>query len=110
MELGIRNLYYRLEILDKDGSKEYSGISNVELGIRNTGVKVYPNPAKDMVTIECAGAKELLVIDYLGRTIQQLKVNSEQLIVNTKQFGKGVYVVKAILKNGEVKTEKLVVE
>ncbi|CAF4576999.1 unnamed protein product [Rotaria sp. Silwood1] len=98
------------EIVDKDGSKQYSVIRNVELGISNTGVKVYPNPAKDIVTIECAGAKELLVVDYLGRTVFQSTVDRQLLTVNTKQFTKGVYVVKVVMKNGEVKTDKLVVE
>ncbi|CAF3817074.1 unnamed protein product [Rotaria sp. Silwood1] len=109
LELGIRNWYYRLEIVDKDGSKQYSSVNSVQLKV-NSEIKVYPNPAKDMVTIDCAGAKELLIIDCLGRTVYKSMVNSQWSMVNTKQFGKGVYVVKAVMSNGEVKTEKLVVE
>ncbi len=68
------------------------------------------NPAKDLATIECKGAKELMVIDYLGRTVYRSTVNSQPLTVNTKQFTKGINVVKAVMKNGDIKTEKLVIE
>ena len=103
-------LYYRLEMVDKDGSKTYSEIRNVELGIRNKAISVYPNPATAIVTIECAGAKELLIIDNLGRTIYRSTVNSQPLTVNTKQLTKGIYLVRAMLNSGDIKTEKLVVE
>ncbi len=52
VELGIRNLYYRIESVDKDGRKQYSEIRNVTLGNRDGGLSVYPNPAKDVVTVE----------------------------------------------------------
>jgi uncharacterized repeat protein (TIGR01451 family) len=118
LELGIRSLYYRLQIIDKDGSISYSAIRNVELGIRNVGISVYPNPAKDLVNIECAGAKQLLIIDYLGKTVKQFNnitqhqtPNAKQTItLNTQQFNKGIYIVQATMNNGEVKSEKLVVE
>lgn len=82
----------------------------MEVKSQNQKVNIYPNPAKDIVTIECAGARELLIIDYLGRTVYRSTVNSLPLSINTKQFAKGIYVVKAIMNNGDIKTEKLVVE
>ena len=103
-------LYYQLEIVDKDGSKTYSEIRNVELGIRYKGISIYPNPAKAMVTIECVNAKELLIIDYLGKTVYQSTVKDQRSTVKCKQFAKGIYVVKIVLNNGAIKTEKLVIE
>jgi hypothetical protein len=106
-----RQLYYRLEIVDKDGSKTYSEIKSVDRRPSTVNsISVYPNPAKDLVTIECAGVKELLIIDYLGREVYRSTVDSRPLTVNTKQFNKGIYVIKAIMNNGAIKTEKLVVE
>ena len=104
LELGIRNLYYRIESVDKDGKSSYSVVRNLVLGIRNNEIKLFPNPAKDLVNIECAGAKQILIIDYLGQTIKQLNNATEHQTINTKQFPKGIYIVKAIMKNGEIKT------
>ncbi len=103
-------LYYRLEMVDKDGSKTYSQIQQINIQHQTSNIVIFPNPAKDLVTIECANAKELLIIDYLGRTVYRSTVDNQPLTVNTKQFSKGIYVLKAMMNNGDVKTEKLVVE
>ncbi len=106
-----RQLYYRLEMVDKDGSKTYSEVKTLNFKLQTlNSVSVFPNPAKDIVNIECVGAKQLLIIDYLGRTVYQSTVDSRPLTVSTKQLTKGIYVVKAIMNNGEIKTEKLLVE
>lgn len=82
---------------------------------------IYPNPSKGEVNIEIANAKELLITDYLGRTVYKSVVNSQWSLVNANQSNnlksstlniklpKGVYFVKAIYKEGE-KVKKLVVE
>jgi hypothetical protein len=83
-----------------------------QLAIRNEqlAISVFPNPAKEQITIECKGAKELMVIDYLGRTIKQYNNPTEHQTLNTKQLIKGIYIVRAIMVNGDIKTEKLVIE
>jgi hypothetical protein len=104
--------YYRIESVDKDGRKQYSEIKSVDRQPSTVNsVSIYPNPTKDNVTIECKGAKELLIIDYLGRIIIDKKIiNNQSTIINVQGFPKGIYVVKAIIANGDIKTEKLVVE
>jgi hypothetical protein len=47
----------------------------------------------------------------LGKEVYRKKiVNNQESIINVQRFSKGIYVVKAILMNGDIKTEKLVVE
>ena len=103
-------LFYRLETVDKDGSKTYSTIQQITIKPQTPNILIYPNPAKDFVTIECAGAKEILIIDYLGKTIKQINNPTQPQTINTKQFAKGVYVVKAIETNGSVGITKFVKE
>lgn len=110
LELGTKYLYYRLEAIDKDGKVSYSVVKKIELKGLNAELTIYPNPATSIVTIECANAKQLLIIDYLGRTVKQFKVSSEKLIINTKQFAKGLYTVQIITTNGDLKTEKLMIQ
>jgi uncharacterized repeat protein (TIGR01451 family) len=102
-------LYYRIASIDKDGSQQFSETKKVQLGSTTTQpISVYPNPATSIVNIECVDAKQIVIIDCLGRVVKQCS-NSSQTI-NTTQFKKGIYVVKAILNSGEIKTEKLIVE
>jgi len=108
---GWREAFYRIESVDKDGRKQYSETRTLNYKPQTlNSVSIYPNPAKDVVNIECKGAREQLIIDYLGRTVYKTMVNGQWTMVNTKQFPKGIYVVKAIMNNGDIKTEKLVLE
>ena len=104
-------LYYRLEIVDKDGSKTYSEIRNVELGIRNLAINVYPNPVQlgSRITIDCKGAKEIVITDYTGRVVYIDKTNRTSYIINLKSFLAGTYFVRMIVK-GETLVSKFVVE
>lgn len=106
---GISNLYYRLELVDKDGSKTTSEMRSIKLLTKN-GLSLYPNPATNVVSIDCKNAKQISIINYFGKIIQQYNNTTQHQIINIKQFAKGIYLVKAILNNGEIKTEKLVVE
>ena len=106
-------LNYRLEIVDKDGSKTYSDIKRVTLNEKQDtrNIIIYPNPTKTTVNIECKNAKELLVTDYLGKIVMSKKiVNNQYSTINVQQYSKGLYFVKLVLNNGEIKIEKLIVE
>lgn len=103
-----KTIYYRLEIVDKDGSKTYSPIKSVLFNLSKNSINIYPNPAKENVTIECWHAKELLITDHLGNVIQKFNTPNNQLI--WKAQTKGVYMVQAIFVNGYITTQKLIVE
>ena len=71
----LKTIYYRLEIVDNDGSKTYSEIKKLEVKSQNQKVNIYPNPSKNFVNIECAGAKKIFITDYLGKIVYQSIVN-----------------------------------
>ncbi len=115
-ELGISKVYYRIEAVDFDGRKQYSGIRNVELGIRN-GVSIYPNPAKDVVHVMGKDIKEVRLINYLGQLVHKeivlylaMTSDTQLLTINCKLLTKGLYMVQVILTNGTITNEKLVIE
>jgi hypothetical protein len=71
--------YYRLRIVDFDGSFEYSDIIVVERSKPDIDlVEVFPNPAEDEVTVLLhvqIGSKAILTLsDFMGRKIKQEKV------------------------------------
>ena len=83
--------------------------NNMEPLTINSDFKMYPNPAKTFVTIDCKGAKQLLITDYFGRTIQLLNNPTEHQTINTHHFVSGFYLVTLINDNNK-QTQKLVIE
>lgn len=70
---------------------------------------VYPNPAREMVTISNAPTGATLSIkDITGKTTYRSIIRNEQTTINTADFVSGVYIIE-INNNGVVTNRKLVV-
>ncbi len=107
--LRLSKLYYRLEIVDKDGSKSYSEIR--ELSMDNGQLIISPNPAKDKVTITGTNIKQVRLLDNTGKIVVVKEVsNKEAINMSITQLPKGLYMVQATYNDGSTKAEKLVVE
>ncbi len=103
----IRNemVYYRLKMIDMDGKYTYSNIINLKNN-SNTDLKstIYPNPAKDIVTLSI-GSNNLIggtaqLFDSRGVELQSFKIKYNTVNVDLNNYASGVYLLK--LSNGEV--------
>ncbi len=102
--------YYRIESIDKDGKISYSETKKIAISNSSSNINIYPNPAKDMINIDCSDASQIIIIDCFGRIVRQVNNVSKHQTINLKQFNKGIYFIKVILKNLEIKTEKIIVQ
>ncbi|KHJ36556.1 hypothetical protein PBAC_32580 [Pedobacter glucosidilyticus] len=112
------NNYYRLKMVDQDGTFEYSDIEVVQYGLANTDVKIqcYPNPVTEQLNIgfnaSTAGEAIISLQDLQGRTISQTKVNAasgdNQAVINTSSLNKGVYLVSISLNGKVLGSQKVV--
>ena len=66
-------------------------------------VKVYPNPATEMVNFQTEGADiyELILLDLTGRIIANYPANSNVLSINISNLPKGIYLYHLNGKNKE---------
>ena len=96
-------LYYRLEIVDKNGSKTYSEIRSLFLTNGDSGFTITPNPAKDFITITGANIKEISISDASGRTV----LTTSNTKIDISALPKGVYFV-AITTNNNRELRKLI--
>ncbi len=74
------NTFYRLKIVDIDGSVEYSNIVSVQRSIGNTKiVNVFPNPAMNVLNVSILSEKDfttnMQIVTLSGKTIQMRKVS-----------------------------------
>jgi Secretion system C-terminal sorting domain len=74
-----------------------------------SGLRVYPNPAKDFLYITSDNniTKQVVVYDVLGKVVINTKTTNTP--VNVANLNRGVYVVK-ITEEGKTATRKLVIE
>ncbi|WP_081413951.1 T9SS type A sorting domain-containing protein [Chryseobacterium daeguense] len=80
------------------------GTSETDL---HAGIKVYPNPFKDVLNIsETKDVKKAVINDAVGRIIRTIENPSETLEVSDLQ--KGVYFITLHFKNGTEKSFKAI--
>ncbi len=107
-------LYYRLKIVNTDGSFVYSGIEAVSFDRGNEGldVRIYPNPAhKGKVTIEATGRisrpVNVQIFDLMGREVYTAASGATEIDVS--RFAPGIYLLHIRQENESI-VRKLVVE
>ena len=91
--------YYRLKMIDTDGSYEYSDIKVVSFESSPLELEVFPNPITDEIKMNwdshSANQVELNIIDALGRNVfsQKFKVEQgrNQLIIDSSDWGTGTF-------------------
>jgi Secretion system C-terminal sorting domain len=97
--LSIRT-YFRLKIVNSDGSFTYSNVLSVAIG-KDLTVKAFPNPLQNELSIDVISESkqlEIEVIDVLGRSIYQKNESntegSKLLTINTLDWLSGIYFLK----------------
>jgi hypothetical protein len=104
--------YYKIESVDFDGRKQYSEtrILNFKPQTLN-GISIFPNPAKDFVTIESKDIiKQIKVINQVGQIVYSNTVNRTSYTLNLTLFSNGLYIVQTTKTNGETSTQKLIIQ
>jgi len=107
--------YYRIRQIDVAGAISYSITKALEFKDDNVGVLVYPNPAKDQLTIELPilikGTYEVRIVDALGRILISSTIDEGQGVhqLNTEQLAAGAYVLRIQAPNGSVHTRKITI-
>ena len=94
-----------------------SGIQNYSTSSVVNSLKVFPNPAKDIVMVDFVASginlsdNSLLVItDVSGKIIHREKLNQQQTIaINTSTFSNGLYFVSIKTKEGLVAKNRFIV-
>jgi len=109
--------YYRLRMIDVDGSFSYSPIRAVE----RQGVEifnVYPVPASEEITIELSSIKlskmHVSITDMLGRTIfsseKTIDKGLNKLTIPVHTLSTGSYTLEVRLENQEAQYRKIMID
>lgn len=82
---------------------------SVEEG-EKTGVSVYPNPAKNTLTVESKqNLSEVWLMDMLGKRLRGFYSVGAKWQTEVSDLPSGIYLVRCIKENGHISTRKVVV-
>ena len=89
-------LYYRLRLVDEDGSATYSPVRAVRRGGATAGLLVFPNPAAGPATLAgAAPGARVQVLDALGRAVLTVAADAGGAALLPVPGRSGVYLVRA---------------
>ena len=110
--------YYQVRAVYKDGeetceSEPANSFRNPDqyyikiemLNIGETGVDgmmVYPNPAKDNLTIKAEGMTRITITNTLGQVVYDNDVATDNEVINMSQYNAGIYMVRITTETGSV--------
>lgn len=106
---GITN-YFRLKVLDKDGTFTYTDIKSEKCSNFNNGINFSPNPATTNVTIaDLNVGADIKVHNLSGLLVYNFKTESNSHVIDVSNWIKGIYVI-SIMNGKEIITKKIIVQ
>jgi hypothetical protein len=93
--------FYRLKMIDSDGSFEYSKIVAIR-NETNRGFRILANPVSTMLTLNHLGSGWVELINLQGEVLQKIKVKGQALHLDVSSYNTGIYFIRYF---GEKRTE-----
>jgi spore coat protein H len=103
--------YYRLKMLEQNGTSDYSGIRKIEMVLEEKEqLYVYPNPVSDHLYFN--SPSEVIFVQILTNSGTVLKklVGDFGSGISLKDFGTGMYILQITNQSGYTTVRNLVVE
>jgi hypothetical protein len=96
------HVFYKIKQIDRNGKFSFSSIVKVKM--TGSSITAHPNPARNATVIKSSTPiTQVSITDLRGRVIKTIKCNSTVVPVTLSLLSKGVYLLKAILIQGESK-------
>jgi hypothetical protein len=108
-ELSGKEIFYRLQIIDKDGKTSYSNIRRVNPG-SGFSFRILPNPASRNITIKGEGIVTLKIVSLNGQEMLKQQLSLPGSSIDISSLKSGAYIVYLINSNKNIASQQLVVQ
>jgi hypothetical protein len=90
--------FYRIKEVHQTGSFEYSKIISVNLS-GDKKLMIYPNPARDMMTIESAAKSKVILMNMQGMVMDNIELQEGNNIIPLSNYPSGLYFIRSLDDN-----------
>ncbi|HMY23776.1 MAG TPA: T9SS type A sorting domain-containing protein, partial [Chitinophagales bacterium] len=114
----VGNNYYRLKILDNDGTFKFSNIINIPISeaVINGFSRIYPNPTGGQLNVELqattAYETKITTYDVVGKKVQEKNISLvkglNSLLFDFSDLAKGTYLLQFTDSKGKTHINKFV--
>ncbi|MCF2490302.1 T9SS type A sorting domain-containing protein [Dyadobacter sp. CY347] len=103
------NNFYRLHMIDKDGTSAYSRIRTIKF--EGVATYMFPNPVSDELTIQASDWTKVSKVRILNTNGKEVYKSADKPTpkVNVKNMLNGIYLIQLTMLNGSESTYKVVV-
>jgi hypothetical protein len=81
------------------------GISEIE----EASIRIYPNPAIDMLNINCGDNGKVKIINLAGQSLMEIEARKGTNQLNVQHLSQGLYMIQFTNNTGAVSTQKLLI-
>ena len=116
---GVSNTIAALNLYpnEQDGEPDSYFIDNVsfheyglELTESNQKLDIYPNPAKNIFSINTEHNSIVKIYNVLGESVSRFTAKNYETVIDCSNWEKGLYFIKTINSRGKDKISKLIIE
>lgn len=76
--------------------------SSIKEKMKIGNIEIYPNPAKDMLTIQSEeNIQEVNIYNVMGQKVKDLHVGTNHISVDIANLSKGMYIIQITTQNGK---------
>jgi hypothetical protein len=87
--------YFRIRQTGIDGAFNYSSI--IKLSAKNAAISIYPNPVKDVLTINAGNTllgTSAVLTDISGKVLQRITISRPVFTLDMSRYTNGLYILK----------------
>jgi len=106
-----KNYFFRLKIINDDGSYTYGPVSKVNsCGTGTINIVITPNPVNNIATVTgmAKGKNTITIYGANAQLIQTIGVNNNSTTINFDKYASGIYMVQVQAEDGQVTYKKIV--
>lgn len=101
--------YFRLRMVDNDGTSKYSSILNISTTCANNKITVQPNPAVQSITVKgLSGFNQVVLLNQAGQQIEVLTTANNTAEFNLSTLPAGTYVIQIVKEGRTVESIKVI--